>query len=520
MPDTVNASIPLQADPLAFQRGYQSVQQNMLGGMQIQQQQRALQSQNAIRQIFADPTSVDTKTGAPTANVMNRIMAIDPNVGMAIRQQVTQQERAQAGLQFDRSKINSALQDQIRDVGTDSLTAYEKALSDGHSPTEAKQVAQDVYTSGFNGIKSSGLAGPEILQNLDPHFDPVRVRTNIDWFKQRDADRRLSREDASQAETERHDRAMENRTGASPGAAAERDAEMIAADNIAAKEATLGRPLTDAEKAKERQDARTAPRVAEAGAKKEAMKGPGFTPEMSELMGEMAMRGVTLPAGLRSKEQQIAAYQGVLDANKGKPASQIAEGIMNGQIELGAIKKETQTAGGIAGRVEVARNELAEFVPLAREASDAVPRGKWLRLNKLIQMADSEISDPSLKALKVRINAVLNAYDVLAARGGTDKDKRQETRDLLLSADGPEAFDAALKSFTAEADAAKRAAEAAIKPPGAKDKPAPAVPEAKPAQKAAGGIATPTSKAEFDALPAGAKYRKPGDPADKYRVKP
>jgi hypothetical protein len=33
-------------------------------------------------------------------------------------------------------------------------------------------------------------------------------------------------------------------------------------------------------------------------------------------------------------------------------------------------------------------------------------------------------------------------------------------------------------------------------------------------------VATPLSKSQFDALPSGAHYRKPGDPPGSYRVKP
>lgn len=191
----------------------------------------------------------------------------------------------------------------------------------------------------------------------------------------------------------------------------------------------------------------------------------GFTPEEGALMGALAERGVSLPTGFRSKEQQKTLYQGILARNPGKSPDEIADLIKKGSIELGAQKKETQTAASVAGKVEVFQNEIEEFAPLVREALAKVPRGRFVPLNRLLQMGDTSISDPNLKVLKGRINALLNAYDGLASRGGTDVDKRAEARALLTSADGPEAANAQLDSFLAEAAAAHRAAVKATKVP-------------------------------------------------------
>lgn len=190
-----------------------------------------------------------------------------------------------------------------------------------------------------------------------------------------------------------------------------------------------------------------------------------FTPEMGGLMAAMAEKGVSLPTGFRSKEQQAELYQGLLARNPGKSPDEIADGVKTGQIDLGALKKETQTAAAQAGRVQVAANELQQFSPLALQASAAVPRGRFVPLNKLMQTADSSISDPNLKTLKVYTTSLLNAYDQLAARGGTDARKREEAHNLLLTADSPEAYQAAVKAFGVEADAAKRAAVEATKTP-------------------------------------------------------
>lgn len=193
--------------------------------------------------------------------------------------------------------------------------------------------------------------------------------------------------------------------------------------------------------------------------------GAEFTPKMGDLMAATAEQGVSLPTGFRSKAQQIELYQGLLDRNPDKTPDEIAKMLKTGQIEFGAQKKETQTAAAIAGKVQVAANELTRFVPLVRQASADLKRSNIKSLNQLVQTADSQLSDPKLKTLKGYIVGTLNAYDVLASRGGTDAEKRAENRQQLLSADGDKAINAALDVIMKEADIAHQASIEATKAP-------------------------------------------------------
>jgi len=58
-----------------------------------------------------------------------------------------------------------------------------------------------------------------------------------------------------------------------------------------------------------------------------------------------------------------------------------------------------------------------------------------------------------------------NAYDVVAARGGTDVAKRQEAHRMLDSADSPETLAEAIRVMQTEAQAAIRAGEKALRRP-------------------------------------------------------
>lgn len=199
-----------------------------------------------------------------------------------------------------------------------------------------------------------------------------------------------------------------------------------------------------------------------------------FTPEMGALMGALAERGVSLPAGMRSQAQQVSLYKSLIERNPGKTSDEIADGIKGGQIQFGAEKKETQVAAGISGKVAIAENEIKAMAPLIREAAAKVDTNHWLSVNKLIQMKDNEIQDPNLRVLKQRITTLMNAYDVLAGRGGTDRDKRAEAHAMITSADSPDVLNAGLDNFVLEADVAKKAAREAMRlHPENDDAPAP-----------------------------------------------
>ena len=184
----------------------------------------------------------------------------------------------------------------------------------------------------------------------------------------------------------------------------------------------------------------------------------GFGDAESNLLAALAEQGVSLPAGMRSKDQQVATLRSLLARNPGMTPDEIAYKVGTGQIGFGVDKKETTTAAAQSGKIRYAENEIKQIAPLIREASALVPRGNFVPWNKLSQIADTQISDPNLKQLKSYMNTLSNAYDMLAARGGTDMDKRAHNRAMFDSADSPEALEAALKAVEQEAEVSDRAA--------------------------------------------------------------
>ena len=196
-----------------------------------------------------------------------------------------------------------------------------------------------------------------------------------------------------------------------------------------------------------------------------AQKAPsGFDdPKVQDLQAAISAAGFSLPAGFRSKEQQLSLMKGLLRKYDGLAPDDIAHLLASNAIDYKSITKATQTAATIVGKVEVANNELQAFVPIARDASALVDRGSFVPWNKLKQMGESNISDPNLKRLYVATQSILNAYDMIAARGGTDQAKREHNRAILSTADSPEAFSAALDMIQIEGQAAGKAARDSTK---------------------------------------------------------
>jgi hypothetical protein len=191
---------------------------------------------------------------------------------------------------------------------------------------------------------------------------------------------------------------------------------------------------------------------------------PQFGGRTEDLLASLASRGVSLPAGYRSKEQMASTLNGLLAKYPDKTSDEIAEAIASGQINFGAEKKETQTAAGLGGKISYAENEIKQITPLIREASSKVPRGSFVSWNKLKQLGDAQISDPNLKEFKSYMNTLSNAYDMLAARGGTDMEKRKHNREMFDTADSPEALEAALRAVENEATISGNAAGASMRP--------------------------------------------------------
>lgn len=446
--------------------------------MKVQAQQQQVQSKNALKQLFTQPGALDA-TGNPTPQTIAGVMAIDPETGMALHQNLVTQQATQAKLSDDKLARQGTIQGLIDPVRTAAINAYDASIKAGQPVQAANDAAQKVLNEGLQPIISGGLLHPDEASQLTTKFDyGTFTARSADWQKQQEklkADKLAERkEDTAESRADEQAKRTDALIANQGAGAAEKGWEVLTDPS---KKDAAGNPIqyryNPGTAASTTLDGKQPYEPGGAAKMGSSSGGETFTPEMGALMAALAEKGVSLPSGMRSKSQQAEMYGGLLARNPGKTPDEIADLVKTGKIELGAQQKEVNTAAGIAGRVEVAANEIQEMTPLVLDMSEKVPRTSFVPLNRLIQTADTALSDPNLKELKIRINSLLNAYDVLAARGGTDAAKREEVRGMLLSADSPEALKAAIHSFGLEAQVAHKAAVEATKVPELKneDKP-------------------------------------------------
>jgi hypothetical protein len=186
-------------------------------------------------------------------------------------------------------------------------------------------------------------------------------------------------------------------------------------------------------------------------------------PKVEALLASMASKGVQMPTGFRSKDQMLATFRGLLTKYDGLNTDDIADLVGKGIIDYKAVGKATQTGATILGRVTAASGELDAMVPIARDASAAVNRSDFVPYNKLQQMVLAGTSSPEQKRLYVATQSILNTYDLLASRGGTDAAKREAQHKMLETADGPQAYNAALDMLVKESQVARAGALGAIR---------------------------------------------------------
>lgn len=100
-----------------------------------------------------------------------------------------------------------------------------------------------------------------------------------------------------------------------------------------------------------------------------------FASDENQLMGALAERGVSLPAGLRSQQQMKATFRGLLDRNPGMTPDQVADLVRTGQLDFNGAKKSTAQLMTQAASANVQSSKLekdfAQLEPLVAQMPNA-----------------------------------------------------------------------------------------------------------------------------------------------------
>jgi hypothetical protein len=107
---TIDASIPLQAQApqtpsltQALSQAYQ-LKDTIL---KDKQQEQTMQTQSALRQIYADPTT-DISTPEGQEKLVKKVSAVDPTQGMQLQKDFTQQALSKAEIGKNLAQMDSA----------------------------------------------------------------------------------------------------------------------------------------------------------------------------------------------------------------------------------------------------------------------------------------------------------------------------------------------------------------------------------------------------------------------------
>lgn len=178
------------------------------------------------------------------------------------------------------------------------------------------------------------------------------------------------------------------------------------------------------------------------------------------------------------------------EANKQRTAAgQEPIDLTQNSITMAGDLARERAAGTMEGRMAPASIEAQGAFKIAQNASDNLWRTSNVPLNKVIQAGEGAMSNPQLKAAAVAYNTAVMTYSrAIAPTGVGTVDSQQHAREILNTADGPEATAAAFAQLAREVDMAHaspgiaRQYFAAARKARLEGKPAPVMPEYQPAQ--------------------------------------
>lgn len=181
--------------------------------LKLQQERQGVQSQNALRHVFADPTSLDPQTGGPSSNALRQIMQIDPQAGMKFQDQALRSQVERAQLKHYETDAGKAKFDFMTGVAGLGVDAYEQAKASGASDEDAMTAAINARNTAAR--ENGGLLGqPDVDKIIGSPFDPKQAEifagANPDWQQKKERARTAATQQARETEIERANQAKED----------------------------------------------------------------------------------------------------------------------------------------------------------------------------------------------------------------------------------------------------------------------------------------------------------------------
>ncbi len=176
-----------------------------------------------------------------------------------------------------------------------------------------------------------------------------------------------------------------------------------------------------------------------------------------DLMAKIAKGEVPMPSvsgrGVYTNAYNAALIEGALKLNPDLTGNTFtvkrAESLIPSRVEAAGRTAGARTAGVAGTNIELAMRSVGPVIEMAGTASQDVPRTEFVHLNKLLQAAETEISDPKLQRFKLVNEELATMFArVLNPRSSViTVSEKNHARDLISTATSPEAYEAMLRQI-------------------------------------------------------------------------
>lgn len=165
----------------------------------------------------------------------------------------------------------------------------------------------------------------------------------------------------------------------------------------------------------------------------------------SKVLANMG-RGAQGAADIRAVQNRLA--------EKAKGSGVDATKILQNTQNVTADNRTFTELGAREGKIATAVQEAQNFAKIALDASNQVPRDKFVPWNKLKNYSESQLSDPNLASFKAANTSLINAYARAVGGGSVTVHGQEEGEKMLSTATSPEAYNAVVKQILTETQAA------------------------------------------------------------------
>lgn len=125
-----------------------------------------------------------------------------------------------------------------------------------------------------------------------------------------------------------------------------------------------------------------------------------------------------------------------------------AEDVQNFIARQAGKNAEERTGATTAANLDIIMRNAHAAIPMAVEASQRVPRGTWVPVNRLLQTADSSISDPALKEFKIANLQLAELWArAMNPKGVMRESDRALALEMLSTADSPQTYQRVAKQL-------------------------------------------------------------------------